>query len=231
MYSINLNKEIATWLVRHGTDFVRFVDVSDLPLKQNRGYAYAILFGVVSTPGYIRYVAANPDYVQQAVADGSIENDEHYVQEMDMYRISDQLSDYLKENGYGAYALSDDNQIADNAFDEESIRTYLPLKTIAVKAGMGWIGKNVLLITPERGCGQHIGAVLTDSTVTAVNPPVIQPRCGNCHKCIDVCNPKVLKGTSWSLSTDRDDMLDVRKCTTCLQCFVHCPWTQKYMKM
>lgn len=147
-----------------------------------------------------------------------------------MYRISDLLSAYLMEKGYGAYALSDDNQIADAAFDAESIRTYLPLKTIAVKAGMGWVGRNVLLITPERGCGQHIGAVLTDASVTAINPAVMQSRCGNCHKCVDVCKPGALKGLNWSPETDRDELLDVRKCTTCLQCFVHCPWTQKYVK-
>jgi len=228
--TMNLKHEIETWLEEHGTDFVRFVDVSDLPQKQNRGYFNAILFGIKSTPDYIRHVAAHPDYVRDAIADGSIENDEHYVQEMGMYRISDLLSSYLKAKGYGAYALSDDNQIADKAFDAESIRTYLPLKTIAVKAGMGWIGKNVLLITLERGCGQHIGAVLTDAPVEAINPPMVQSKCGNCRQCVDVCMPGALKGRNWSLSTDRDEMLDIRKCTTCLQCFVHCPWTQKYMK-
>lgn len=218
------------WLHGHGTDFVRFADISDLPEKQSRGYSHAVLFGVKSTPGYIRHVSAHPDYVKDAVADGSIEHDEHYTQEMGMYRISDLLTTYLNEKGYGAYSLSDANQIAHNDFDAESIRTYLPFKTIAVKAGMGWIGKNVLLITPERGCGQHIGAVLTDAPVATINPPMIQSRCGSCRKCVDVCKPEALKGQSWSPSTDRDDMLDIRKCTTCLQCFVHCPWTQKYMK-
>jgi len=227
---MNLNQEIEAWLNRHGTDFVRFVDISDLLEKQNRGYYYAVLFGVKSTPDYIRHVAAHPDYVQQAVADGSIENDEHYVQEMSMYRISDELAAYLNEKGYGAYSLSDDNQIADAAFDADSIRTYLPLKTIAVKAGMGWIGKNVLLITPERGCGQHIGAVLTDAPVATFNPSVVRSKCGNCRKCVEVCLPGALKGQNWTPETDRDDLLDFRACTTCLQCFVHCPWTQKYMK-
>lgn len=228
---MSMNKEIEAWLYEYGTDFVRFVDVSDLPRKENRGYSRAILFGVKSTPDYIRHVAAHPNYVRDAIADGSIERDEHYTQEMEMYRISDLLSGYLTGKGYGAYALSDDNQIADNAFDAESIRTYLPLKTIAVKAGMGWIGKNVLLITPERGCGQHIGAVLTDAPVAATNPLAVRSKCGDCHKCIDVCVPEALKGRNWAPSIDRDEMLDVHKCTTCLQCFVHCPWTQKYAEM
>lgn len=223
-----LNKEIETWLSAQDTHFVRFVDISGLPPKQSRGYPHAILFGVKSTPAYIRHVAAHPDYVKDAIADGSIEQDEHYTQEMGMYHISDLLSAHLREKGYGAYSLSDDNQIADNAYDAEAIRTYLPLKTIAVKAGLGWIGKNVLLITPERGCGQHIGAVLTDAPVVVTDYPVMQSRCGNCHKCVEVCIPQALTGQSWSPSTDRDEMLDVKKCTTCLQCFVHCPWTVRY---
>lgn len=227
---MSLNNKIEAWLHEHRTDFVRFVDISDLTGKQNRGYPSAILFGIKSTPGYIRHVAADPDYVRKAIADGSIERDEHYVQEMGMYRISDLLAADLNEKGYGAYSLSDDNQISDSAFDAESISTYLPLKTIAVKAGMGWIGRNVLLITPERGCGQHIGAVLTNAPVATTNPPMMQSRCGSCRKCVDVCNPGALNGRSWHPGTDRDEILDVRKCTTCLQCFVHCPWTQKYMK-
>jgi len=227
---MNLNKHIEDWLAGYGTDFVRFVDISDLPEKQNRGYRNAVFFGVKSTPAYINHVAGHPDYVKDAIADGSINHDEHYLQEMEMYRISDLLAQYLSSRGHDAYSLSDDNQIADSAFDAESIRTYLPLKTLAVKAGIGWIGKHALLITPERGCGQHMGAVLTDAPVVTVNILLLKPRCGSCRKCVDVCVPGALKGQSWSPEIDRDDMLEVPKCTTCLQCFVHCPWTQRYAR-
>lgn len=46
---MSLNREIEAWFNGLGTDFVRFMDISDLPEKQNRGYSHAILFCDKST--------------------------------------------------------------------------------------------------------------------------------------------------------------------------------------
>lgn len=56
------------------------------------------------------------------------------------------------------------------------------------------------------------------------------PQCGNCKICRDICERKVLKGTTWNSTNLRDNILDVYGCSTCLKCLVHCPRTQKYVK-
>ncbi|HML71766.1 MAG: epoxyqueuosine reductase [Bacteroidota bacterium] len=221
------NETIENELKQHGIEFIHFVNISGLAEKQNRGFSSAVLFGVKCSPKYLKKVSDNPNYVLDMVARNNFDDDEHYVREMDMYRISDLLAEYIEKNGYKAYSLSDDNQIATNNF--EGNKSMLPLKTLAIFAGRGWIGKNSLLINKEYGCAQVWGAVLTDVPLnTDLNNP-LTVQCGNCLTCLEFCEPNALKGTVWQLGMEREEIIDVEKCSTCLKCMVHCPWTQRYM--
>jgi epoxyqueuosine reductase QueG len=222
------NDLIIQILKQNDIKFIHFVDISGLAEKQNREFSSAVLFGVKCSREYLKRVSDNPNYVSDMVARNYFDDDEHVCKEMEMYRISDLLAKSIEEKGYNAYSLSDDNQIATNNF--EGNKSMLPLKTLATHAGQGWIGKNNLLVNKEYGCCLHWGAVLTDAPLKTElsNPPTIQ--CGNCHTCLDVCEPNALKGTVWQSGMEREEMIDVEKCTTCLKCMVHCPWTQRYMK-
>jgi len=220
---------ITNELKQHGIEFIHFVDISGLAQKQNRGFSSAVLFGVKCSPEYLKKVSDNPNHVPDMIARNYFDDDEHYVHEMGMYRISDLLAEFIEKKGYNAYSLSDDNQIATNNFFDGN-KSMLPLKTLATYAGLGWIGKNNLLINREYGCCQTWGGVLTDMPLNTVlcHPSTVQ--CGNCRTCLDVCQPGALQGSVWISGIQREEMIDVEKCTTCLKCMVHCPWTQKYMK-
>lgn len=222
-----LNELITNELKRHRIEFIHFIDISGLTQKQNRGFPFAILFGVKCTPEYLKRVSDNPNHVPDMIAQNYFGDDEHYVHEMEMCHISDLLAGFIEKNGYGGYALSDANQIATSNFDGN--KSMLPLKTLGTHAGLGWIGKNNLLINKEYGCSQTWGGVLTDAPLktASIKQPTVQ--CGNCRTCLDVCQPNALKGMVWQLGLQREDMIDAEKCTTCLKCMVHCPWTQRYM--
>lgn len=56
---------------------------------------------------------------------------------------------------------------------------------IAERAGIGWIGKNSLLITPEYGSYVYLGELITNIKFPEDKP--IQNQCGECTKCIDYC--------------------------------------------
>ena len=204
----NLNQEIENELKNKGAELIHFVCISHLGEKQNRQLPNAIVFALPLTTEYVMQVFGTPDYVQARIDDNYNFDDDEYTQtENKAGEIADELAKFLTEKGYKAIS---------------------PHKTVALLGGLGWIGKNNLLITPEYGAAQCLGTVLTDAPLeTVVHEPLL-PKCRNCNICAKVCEKKVLKGKLWSSSVPRDEIVDVYGCSTCLKCLVHCPCTQRY---
>ncbi|MFD1319255.1 tRNA epoxyqueuosine(34) reductase QueG [Loigolactobacillus zhaoyuanensis] len=63
---------------------------------------------------------------------------------------------------------------------------------VAQRAGMGFIGRNGLLVTEEFGSFVYIGEIITNIPF-APDPPV-ENQCGTCTRCIDYCPPQALLG-------------------------------------
>lgn len=59
-------------------------------------------------------------------------------------------------------------------------------RDLARAAGLGWIGKNALLIRPARGSFTFISEILVDLDLSEEVEPV-PDRCGSCSRCIDRC--------------------------------------------
>lgn len=82
-------------------------------------------------------------------------------------------------------------------------------RALAVRAGLGFIGKNTLLLDPGHGSWALIGVLLI-SLALPPDPPLAAPGlhgCGGCQRCLDACPTGALEGP-WRM--------DPRRCTSYL---------------
>ena len=85
-------------------------------------------------------------------------------------------------------------------------------KDAARRAGLGWIGKNCLLVCPAvDGPRLNITGFFTDEEVE-VGVPVDREFCGSCDACVRNCLFKTLKNVPWSPTVTREEQMDYRKC-------------------
>jgi epoxyqueuosine reductase len=60
-------------------------------------------------------------------------------------------------------------------------------RALGAQAGLGWIGRNGMLIDPERGSYFFIGTLLTSLRNDIAGGGEVSDRCGTCTRCVDAC--------------------------------------------
>jgi epoxyqueuosine reductase len=86
-----------------------------------------------------------------------------------------------------------------------------PHETAATQAGLGWIGKTALFVSPTLGPRLRLATVFTDAEL-AVGEPVSESRCGACRRCVDACPAGAGHDVLWSAGVSRDELLDFYAC-------------------
>ena len=227
----NLSKKIKNELIKNGADEVEYASLNDINEKKRSGLDKGISILVKISPEIINSIALGP-------------NKEYYYEYNRLNVILDNLCNIaaklIKENGYRAVSRARNNI----KIDYRDYSTEIPHKTIARKAGLGWIGKCALLINEKYGSAIRISSVLTNAPLE-ISENIIQVKCGNCSECVDNCPGEACSGQNWSAAFNREDFFNAYKCrntavkkawnvspgeTHCGLCTIVCPWTKKYIE-
>jgi epoxyqueuosine reductase len=225
-------EELVQFLRERDAVVVGFADLTDLPADVRAGMPVGVSFAVSLTPSI---AAAMPDGPSQAYSDEYDSKNAH------LSRVAEEAAEFLRQRGHSAEPLASTGV----GVNPDTLSTRLPHKTVATKAGLGWVGKCALLITEGYGAAIRFCSVLTDADLPLAEP-ITESRCGQCTECMKVCPGGAVKGPNWYAGIPRDEIFDAFACrdaqgrrraaagiakTGCGLCIVACPYTKRYLSM
>jgi len=169
----SITKKVNDELIKLGASMVGFGDITELPDKCRNSLPVGISVAVKFPPAVILGIS------------------EHPTKEYKDWRtkLNGSLNIIVKS---GAEILAG---MGFNAIYLETGDEKIPHKTIATRAGVGWIGKCALLVTEEYGSAIRIASILTDAPLT-ISIPINSSKCkDSCNSCMSSC-PKCSIGKS-----------------------------------
>ena len=143
------------------------------------------------------------------------------------------LSQFIRNLGYNAFPMGNDTALS------------IPL---AIDAGLGQLGRNGLLLTPEYGACVRLCKVVTDIPLVADTPadPGLHQACRNCTLCAEACEAQAISRAPepsydtvcrsnnrgilrWAADHDRCYSFWVENGASCANCISACPLTRRGM--
>jgi epoxyqueuosine reductase len=95
------------------------------------------------------------------------------------------LASKIQELGFQALPIP-----ASQITDWKKQQSHVSHKKLGYLAGLGWIGRNNLLVNPDIGSRFRLVSILTDMPLAADKP--LNQDCGSCRACIGVCPAKAI---------------------------------------
>ncbi len=116
----------------------------------------------------------------------------------------------LKSRGYRTLAIPPDSDRKKETFISK-LYSLFNHKMAATSAGLGWIGRNGLLVNPEYGPRLSLATVLTDAPIEP-DTPVEHSLCGDCTLCMQYCPSQAITGAAWSRTSPSVELVRLAAC-------------------
>ena len=115
----------------------------------------------------------------------------------------------LRREGAAAYPIAASQSVHDRGDKYTGIYQH---KSAAVAAGLGWIGKSALFVSPVHGPRVRLATVLTDAVLPSGAIPM-ESQCGDCTLCVKACPSGAILGKNYVRGMARDEIFDAEKCS------------------
>ena len=223
--------EIADALREAGASLVGFADLSPFPAEATAGVLAAVSIAKALDPRVVAGLRDGPTAEYHA---------EYERVNAALAGLSRLAAGMLEARGHRALVAP----VTVRAVDDGALATPLPHKSVATRAGLGWIGHSALLVTREHGPAVRLARVLTDAPLPSARP-IERSRCGACRRCADACPAGAISGRPWTPGLPRERFFDARACrneasrraaargldaTICGICIHACPWTERFVR-
>jgi epoxyqueuosine reductase len=221
-----------------GIDFFGIADLSpayDEILRQGgaviASYPLAISVGITLLDSIVDQL---PKRAERAVAINYLHHSYDLINKrLDFF--TSQVSSLLQREGYRALPIP-----ASRRVDATRLEAAFSHKLAAHLAGLGWIGKCCLLVTPQAGPRVRWTTILTDAQLQATGT-VMPEQCGSCTKCVQICPVQAFTGEPFRAEEPREKRFDASKCdryftsmknkdletAVCSMCLYICPHGRK----
>lgn len=229
MAETSLLEALRKLLVDRGAALVACADLGPLPVEVRAGLPLGICIGVALSPSVLAGIVDGPtkEYAAEYERVNAL-----------LDRLGEDAAGLLRRHRFSAAA----GRATVDELDLETLATTLPHKTVATRAGLGWIGKCALLVTESYGSAVRYNTVLTDAPLP-VGTPVETSRCGKCTACVEACPAGAVAAGDWQAGRRREEFFDAFACcrtaaelagkvhvdhTICGICIAVCPFTKRY---
>jgi len=101
-------------------------------------------------------------------------------------QIAFKVSNYIQKKGFSALPVP-----ASQILDWQNQKAHLSHKKIGCFAGLGWIGRNNLLVNKSLGSQFRLVSILTDMPLKIDKP--VKEECTDCRLCIEACPVNAIK--------------------------------------
>jgi epoxyqueuosine reductase len=206
---MNINEEIQTLLENEAVDYVGFAHLEKYENELIRfggnivkGYKFGISIGITLPDSIVDFLPQRED------PNVACEYNYHCYEVINerLNLIASKMSSYLNRKGHRTLPIV----VAERTNEVEAIPT-VSHKMIAHIAGLGWIGKSCLLVTPKHGPRVRFISILTNAPLEAHDNPLAQ-QCHDCMECTENCPAKAIKGINYEAGKPREERFSFIKC-------------------
>jgi epoxyqueuosine reductase len=156
----------------------------------------------------------------------------------ELLRLQRLTVSWLKGRGFRAFSIPPDSDRKKGTYISKLYKL-VSHKTAATCSGLGWIGKNGLIVNREFGSKLTWATVLTDAPLET-DRPTTESECGDCELCVRHCPSGAIKGHLWSSGEPMQELVAYEKCRSlkksrtplngkpnCGLCSTICPYSRR----